>query len=68
MSINYSNLPTFIEQNPIFRKLFLLRKLFFIKTKTNHYSQFAEDVSIVRFFPKNYKGFFVDVGCFHPKK
>jgi FkbM family methyltransferase len=28
----------------------------------------AEDVSIVKFFPKNEKGFFVDVGCFHPIK
>lgn len=68
MSINYTNLPTWIERNPIFRKLFLLRKLFLTKTKFSYHSQFAEDVSIHRLFPKNYKGFFVDVGCFHPKK
>jgi len=68
MSFNYTNLPSWIEQNPIFRKLFLLRKLFLTKTTFAHYSQFAEDISINRFFPKSYKGFFVDVGCFHPKK
>lgn len=68
MSLNYSNLPACIERNPIFRKLFLLRKLYFTRTKFGHYSQFAEDVSISRFFPKDYRGFFVDVGCFHPKK
>jgi hypothetical protein len=48
--------------------VFLFRKLFLIKKSFSHYSQFAEDVSIVRFFPKNYRGFFVDVGCFHPVK
>ncbi len=68
MSLNYSNLPVWIERNPIFRKLFLLRKLYFTRTRFSHYSQCAEDVSIRRFFPKGYRGFFVDVGCFHPKK
>ena len=38
------------------------------KTKFTYYSQFAEDISIRRLFPKKYKGFFVDVGCFHPRK
>lgn len=28
----------------------------------------AEDVVLKKFFPKKYKGFFVDVGCFHPVK
>ncbi len=68
MSLNATNLPSWLEQNSIFRKLFLLRKLFIIKTKFTHYSQFAEDISIARFFPKGHKGVFIDVGCFHPKK
>jgi len=68
MNLNYTHLPAWIEQNPIFRKLFLLRKLYLTKTRYSHYSQFAEDVSIGSFFYKNFKGFFVDVGCFHPKK
>lgn len=68
MSLNYSNLPDWLANNVLFRSLFLFRKLFFIKKSFRHYSQFAEDVSILRHFPKHYKGFFVDVGCFHPVK
>ena len=68
MGLNYSNLPDWLANNPVFRGLFLFRKLFIIKKKFSHYSQFAEDVSIIRHFPKHFKGFFVDVGCFHPVK
>jgi len=68
MSLNYTNLPSWLANNAVFRKLFLLRKLYVSKTKFSHYSQFAEDISICRFFPKRHIGFFVDVGCFHPKK
>jgi len=65
---NNVNFPDWLARNPIFRKLFLLRKLYLTKSKAHHYSQFAEDVSIKRFFPKKYQGFYVDVGCYHPKK
>lgn len=68
MSLNYTNLPDWLANNPLFRGLFLFRKLFFIKKSFRHYSQFAEDISLIRHFPKKYKGFFVDVGCFHPVK
>lgn len=68
MGLNYSHLPPWLERNKVFRTLFLLRKLFIIKKSFRHYSQFAEDISIARYFPKRYKGFFVDVGCFHPVK
>lgn len=68
MSLNYSQLPSWLENSKIFRKLFILRKLYLTKTSFRHYSQFAEDVTVGRLFPKSFKGFFVDVGCFHPKK
>lgn len=68
MNLNYSHLPIWLENNIIFRKLFLIRKLYFTRAKQSHYSQFAEDISITRLFKKNHQGFFVDVGCFHPKK
>lgn len=45
-----------------------MRKLYLSKIKLSHFSQFAEDISINRLFPKASKGFYVDVGCFHPKK
>lgn len=65
---NYGQLPSWLENSFIFRNIFLIRKLFFIKRKRSHYGQLAEDVAIKRMFPKKYKGFFVDVGCFHPTK
>lgn len=68
MNLNYAHLPHWLENNIIFRKLFLVRKIFFTKAKQSHYSQFAEDISITRLFEKSHRGFFVDVGCFHPKK
>lgn len=68
MNLNYTNLPGWLENNWLFRKLFLIRKLYLTKTSFRHNSQFAEDVSIGRLFPKGFKGFSVDVGCFHPKK
>lgn len=60
--------PDWLSHSSLFKKVFLFRKLYLSKIKSHHFSQFAEDISIGRFFPKNHKGFFVDVGCFHPKK
>jgi len=68
MNTNYINFPAWLENNYLFRKLFLFRKIYLTKSKFHHHSQFAEDISIVRCFPKTHKGFFVDVGCFHPIK
>lgn len=65
---NNSQPPQYLQESKVFQFLFLLRKLYLTKSKSNHFSQFAEDVSIVRLFPKKYQGIFVDVGCFHPKK
>ena len=66
--MNYSHLPSWLENNKLFQFLFLFRKLFIIKKRFKHYSQFGEDISIARYFPKKYSGIFVDVGCFHPVK
>jgi len=33
-----------------------------------HYSQFGEDVILREFIKKQKKGFYVDVGCWHPKR
>lgn len=68
MNLNYTNLPNWLENNKLFRKLFLYRKLYFVQASFKHHSQFAEDVTIGRKFRKQKDGFFVDVGCFHPKK
>ncbi|MEM6764851.1 MAG: FkbM family methyltransferase [Bacteroidota bacterium] len=68
MSLNHSHFPDWLANNWVFRKLFLFRKIFLSKTRSHHYGQQAEDVSIAKFVPKQKEGFFVDVGCFHPVK
>lgn len=54
--------------NWLFRKVFLIRKLWLSKTWFVHYSQYGEDVPTYIHLKSIKKGFFVDVGCFHPKK
>ena len=50
-------------------KLFLFRQTFLKKLNKNFYSQFGEDKILFEIIPKNVSnGFYVDVGCFHPKK
>ena len=68
MLFNYSHPPNWLEANSLFQYIFLLRKLFLTRTRFHHFSQFAEDISIGRLFPKGFKGVYVDVGCFHPRK
>lgn len=68
MSLNYTHLPSWLENNRLFRFFFLIRKIYLTRRRFHHYGQFAEDLTIGRLFPEDYKGFFVDVGCFHPVK
>jgi hypothetical protein len=66
--LSHRNVPLWLERNPVFRKLFLLRVLFLSKLSFKHYAGHAEDISLARLFPKRREGFFVDVGCYHPIK
>jgi FkbM family methyltransferase len=51
------------------RKLFLLNKAFFSFFWKFHYSQFGEDIVLAELLKKEIlNGFFVDIGCYHPKK
>lgn len=68
MSTNHTHYPDWLANSWLFRRLFLLRKLFLTKRTFTHHGQMAEDVILRKYFPKKYKGFFVDVGCFHPVK
>jgi len=68
MRLKYSNMPRWMKHNLLVKKLYLLKKMHFTKSKASHYSQFAEDISIGQCFRNSSQGFFVDVGCFHPKK
>lgn len=68
MSINYKHLPDWLADSLVFRKLFLIKKLYIERAGRKYYSQFAEDIAIKRLFDDAAPGFFVDVGCYHPKK
>lgn len=68
MRLSYQHLPDWLKNNWLFRKLFLLRKLFLTQSSKRHFGQSGEDIFIVRQFEKDYRGFFVDVGCYHPTK
>lgn len=48
--------------------ILLLRKTFFTNFIKIYYSQFGEDVVLKELIKKKKNGFYVDVGCYHPKK
>jgi hypothetical protein len=53
----------------LLNKFLLLRQVYFKKINKNFYSQFGEDKVLSELIPANFNnGFYVDVGCFHPKK
>jgi len=53
----------------MFNFFYLVRQSFFRKINKNFYSQFGEDKILKEILKTNVnKGFYVDVGCYHPKK
>lgn len=46
----------------------LMRKAFLTDFLKIHYSQFGEDIILREILKDSNDGFFVDVGCYHPKK
>jgi hypothetical protein len=48
--------------------LHTVRKAFLTKFARVHYSQFGEDVVLREMVGKKRDGFYVDVGCYHPKR
>jgi FkbM family methyltransferase len=57
------------DRSSIWTWLFLFRKIYIIKIFRIFYSQFGEDIVLKGFILRNITdGFYVDVGCYHPKK
>jgi len=57
--------------NKFIYKPYLYYNLFFrnnILKKRNSYSQHGEDIFLKKYFKKIKKGFYVDIGCYHPVK
>ena len=55
----------FLRKLYIWQNIYLKNKYLF---KKKSYSAFGEDIEIKKHFKRNFNGFYVDVGCFHPKK
>lgn len=53
----------------LINKFLIYRQAYFKKINKEFYSQFGEDKILFEIIPKSLsRGFYVDVGCFHPKK
>ena len=51
------------------KKLYYFYNIYLRNRKfLNNGTQFGEDKYIINFFPENYKGKYLDVGCYHPTK
>ena len=64
----YKHLPDFFKSNYFFRRIFILIKVLFVRKVRKYYSQYGEDIVIDHFIDIKQKGFYVDVGCYHPIK
>ena len=63
------SLKKLLLKTSITRKIYLYYNLYIRNKaykKRNSYSQWGEDQIIKDFFKDNKKGFYVDIGCFHP--
>ena len=56
------------RQNRFFYWLYKIQKIYKNKRPNSHYAEFAEDVMVNRILKKIKKGFYVDIGAYHPYK
>lgn len=55
-------------RNKLFYFFYKIKKILFNSKTKNHLGEFGEDIFVRRFFEKKNKGFYVDVGAYHPIK
>ena len=69
MSTKKSKALNFIKKYPIFKKLYFFYNIY-IRNYQFYFdgSQFGEDNKIIKMFKKDYKGRYLDLGCFHPTR
>ena len=56
------------KHNRFFYWLYKLQKIYKNKKPNFHYAEFAEDIMVNRILKKFKKGFYVDIGAYHPFK
>ena len=69
MSSKNSKFLNFIKKYPFFRKIYFFYNIY-IRNYQFYFnsSQFGEDKKILKLFNNNYKGKYLDLGCFHPTR
>jgi hypothetical protein len=69
MSLNNSKALNFIKKYQIFKKIYFFYNIY-IRNYQFYFnsSQFGEDKKILKLFNNNYKGKYLDLGCFHPTR
>jgi FkbM family methyltransferase len=69
MSSSNSRFKNFSEKYTFFKKLYFFYNIYIRNYKSYFQtSQFEEDIEILKNFPKNYTGTYLDIGAFHPVK
>ena len=67
MGKSNSKFLNFVKKYPYFRKFYYLYNIYIRNFKSlNGKSQMGEDKEILKLFKKDYKGNYVDIGCYHP--
>ena len=69
MSSQNSKFYNFTKKYPFFKNLYFFYNIYIRNLKFYfNGSQFQEDKKILKLFEKDYKGRYVDLGCFHPTR
>ena len=69
MSSSNSRLLNFTKKYPIFKKVYLFYNIYIRNYNFLYYgNQLGEEEKLLSYFKKNYRGTYVDIGCFHPTK
>ena len=70
MSSSNSKLLNFSEKYPFFKKIYLFYNIYIrnFKFYFSGRTQMGEEKKLLTYFKKNYKGRYVDLGCFHPTR
>ena len=69
MKLSKSKFLNFVKKYPLFKKFYYFYNIYIRNYKfLINGSQFGEEKFVLSFFDKEYKGKFLDIGCFHPTR
>ena len=69
MKTSKSKFLNFVKKYPLFKNFYYFYNIYIRNYKfLDNGSQFGEEKFVLSFFDKEYKGKFLDIGCFHPTR